>query len=363
MDAYLLIQKNNADTHWTSLYIRGIKLEAKSRGYDLICGESDGETLPPEFESAPVVLCAGASFGWMKLVTEMLRFRGKKAVLVGCAHQNGIIASGFSVADYELATFDVLNYFYRYNKKRVALLGINSDSAADLLKMKAFLNYKHGVFGYDDVFFFRGQTRNVCESLIPLISSYDAVISANDVTGLMLVKTLEKAGVKIPEDLFVASFGDMTYRSNLSSQLTVAVLDSVKVGRKAVSIYADVSADPSLSYITIKNRCEIDIRRSTDVLPFDVAPEAPEKRTPPPFDLYADAPLTDMMLAEQIFSDCDALDLEILLWIQKGKKNADVAEMLHTSESTVKYRIKRMLNRAHLASRKELMTIMSAYLR
>ena len=62
-------------------------------------------------------------------------------------------------------------------------------------------------------------------------------------------------------------------------------------------------------------------------------------------------------------SDCDALDLEILLWIQKGKKNADVAEILHTSESTVKYRIKRMLNRARLASRKELMTIMSAYLR
>lgn len=361
MKAYILIQTGNANTHWTSLFLRGITGEAKSRGMETVSAESDGLTLPQSHNDAVAVLAIGSSFDWTVTVSKMLRSKGKKPILVGCANQNGLIASGFAVADYERATESLLDYFYANGRKRVALFGINNDSPADLLKMKTFLRYDSR-FTYNDIFYFRGQTKNVCESLVPLACNYDAVISANDVAALMLMQTLENAGIKVPQDIFVAGFGDITYRRNINSKLTVATLDCVKAGAAAVDIYSKICKDPSLSYITVKMNCELDIRESTANAPFNCVPQPPKGGTRDKFDLFSDLPLTDMMLAEKILSECDALDIEIMRGINEGMKNADIAEMLHASESTVKYRVKRLVSLGSLASRAELMSIMASYL-
>lgn len=361
MKAYILIQTGNANTHWTSLFLRGITEEAKSKGMETVSAESDGYTLPDSHADATAVLAIGSSFDWIVTVSKMLRSRKKKPILVGCANQNGIIASGFSVADYERATESLLDYFYANGRKRVALFGINNDSPADLLKMKAFLRYDSR-FTYNDIFFFRGQTKNVCESLVPMASNYDAVISANDVAALMLMQTLEHSGIKVPEDIFVAGFGDIAYRKNVNSKLTVATLDCVKAGNAAVDIYRKICKDPSLSYITIKMNCELDVRESTACIPYENTTPPPKNATRDKFDLFSDAPLNNMMLAEKILSECDALDIEIMRGVNKGMKNADIAEMLHASESTVKYRLKRLVNLGSFASRSELIRIMASYL-
>ncbi|MBQ1935152.1 MAG: substrate-binding domain-containing protein [Clostridia bacterium] len=362
MKAYILIQTGNASTHWTSLFLRGITDEAKAKGWETVMAESDGATLPDSHLDASCVLAIGSSFDWTVSVTRMLRSMNKKPILVGCANQNGLIASGYSVADYERATESLLDYYYANGRRRVALFGINNDSPADLLKMKAFLRYDSR-FTYNDIFFFRGQTKNVCESLVPLASNYDAVISANDVAALMLMQTLENAGIRVPEDIFVSGFGDITYRKNINSRLTVATLDCVKAGRSAVDIYSKICKDPSLSYITVKMSCEIDVRESTASIPYEPRIAPPASPANDKFDLFADMHLTDIMLAEKILADCDALDIEILRGINAGMRNADVAEMLHASESTVKYRIKRLVNLGSFASRTELLGIMASYLK
>ena len=361
MTVYVLIQAGNAGTHWTSLFLRGISGEAKSRGMQLVEAESNGDTLPPEFLGAETVLAVGASFLWIDRTAKLLRSRGIRPILVGCANQNGLLASGFSVADYERATKDLLDYFFAQGRRRVALFGVSSDSSADLLKMKAFLRYRGGCFSYNDIFYFRGQTKNLCESMVTMVSRYDAVICANDVTGLMLMQTLKDAGIHIPDELFIAGFGDVTYRRNLPSKLTIATLDCVSAGRNAVDICSRIRRDPSLSYITIKMRCAIDVRESTANLPFEEAIDPPEQTPREEYDLFSDAPLTSIMLAEKIIAECDELDIEILRMLRAGRRNSDIAETLHASESTVKYRLKRLLNFAGLASRSELLSILSSH--
>ena len=108
--------------------------------------------------------------------------------------------------------------------------------------------------------------------------------------------------------------------------------------------------------------CKLDVRESTACIPYENVTPPPKNATRDKFDLFADAPLNDMMLAEKILAECDALDIEIMRGIYEGMKNADIAEMLHASESTVKYRVKRMINLGSFASRTELMSIMASYL-
>jgi DNA-binding CsgD family transcriptional regulator len=109
--------------------------------------------------------------------------------------------------------------------------------------------------------------------------------------------------------------------------------------------------------------CDIDVRESTASIPYESCVTPPAPMANDKFDLFADMHLTDYMLAEKILADCDALDIEILRGLNAGMRNADVAEMLHTSESTVKYRVKRLLNLGSFASRSELLGIMDSYLK
>jgi len=361
MTAYVLIQNGNADTHWTSLFLRGINEEAKARGMTLVSAESDGITIPDSHNDAKAVLAIGSSLKWIHAICSTLRCQGKKPILVGCANQNDIKASGFSVSDYERATTELLDYFKVNGKHRVALFAPNSDSAPDMLKVKAFLKYNSS-FSYNDVFFFRGQTKNVCESFIPLAGNYDAVISANDVAGTILTQTLEKAGISVPSDLFLASFGDINYRKNIGSKLTVALLDCVQTGKAAIDIYNKILKKPYLSYITMKMNCDIEVSESTGNIPFSAIPEAPRSADAVHFDIFSDTTLTNVMLAEKILAECDALDIEIMRGVARGMKNADIAELLHASESTVKYRLKRLVSIGNLASRADLMSIMETYL-
>lgn len=361
MTVYVLIQAGNAGTHWTSLFLRGISSEVKSRGMQLIEGESNGDTLPPEFVGAESVLAVGSSFFWIDRTVKLLRSKGIRPILVGCGNHNGLPASGFSASDYERAVKDLLDYFSSQGRRRIALFGVNSDSPADLLKIKAFLRYHGNHFSYNDVFYFRGQMKNLCESMVTMASRYDGVICANNVAGLMLMQTLQDAGIRIPEQLFIAGFGDVTYRRSLPSKLTVATLDSVTVGRNAVDICARLRRDASLSYITMKIRCDIDVRESTANIPFCENPDPPDAASATKYDLFSDTPLTAIMLAEKIISECDELDIEILRMLSTGRKNSDIADTLHASESTVKYRVKRLVNFAGLASRSELLGIISSY--
>ena len=165
MTVYVLIQAGNAGTHWTSLFLRGISGEAKSRGMQLVEAESNGDTLPPEFLGAETVLAVGASFLWTDRTAKLLRSRGIRPILVGCANQNGLLASGFSVADYERATKDLLDYFFAQGRRRVALFGVSSDSSADLLMIFSIFAVKPKTFAKAWSPWFRDMTRSSVQTM------------------------------------------------------------------------------------------------------------------------------------------------------------------------------------------------------
>ena len=290
-----------------------------------------------------------------------------KPIVVGYDHSEDIDATGYVLMDYKKAVYDLLDYFESCKRTRVALFAVSLESPADKLKTDAFLSYKSksgDQFNQKDVFYFRGMTKSTCESFISVCSDYDAVIGTNDVSTAILLQNLKAHGINVPEDIFVASFGDTSLSKSTTNELTLALLDCYSVGMQAAKMCVALTKATNISSSVIRLRCEIDVKRSTDNIARNKARThvASESTQTPASSFFADPHVNEIVVAERLLEKCDSLDLEIMRSLLKKEKYIDIADKLHVSENTVKYRIKRLLNFAHLDSRSKLTELMKSYL-
>ena len=65
---------------------------------------------------------------------------------------------------------------------------------------------------------------------------------------------------------------------------------------------------------------------------------------------------------EMILRSCDEEDLTLIQSLQNKKSYAQLSEELYSSESTLKYRIKRLLKKSGLSETQELLQLFSKYL-
>lgn len=369
MVIYALCQKGDT-SHWTAQYIKGIKEETKRKGHELKCIECSLD--PSEFISevslADAAIVISGTYSWTRSICNLLSNECIKPIVVGYDHTNDINATGYVLMDYKKAIYDILDYFTSTHRTRVALFAVSLESPADKIKTDAFLSYtkpdgQH--FEQKDIFYFRGMTKSTCESFISVCSDYDAVIGTNDVSTVILIQMLKSNGIKVPEDIFIVTFADTSLSKSTTNELTLALLDCKGVGVQAAKMCVSLSKARNISSSVIRLGCTIDVSNSTANIPHS------SKRSLILTDyknehnsmFFADPHINEIVLAEKVLEKCDTIDLEILHSLIKNEKYIDVADRLHVSENTVKYRIKRLLNLANLDSRSKLTELMKDYLK
>ena len=368
MTIYVFCQEGGA-THWISQYHKGIKNEAKRKGHEIITIECslDASSLPSELSGTSAAIVLSGTYEWTCGICSLLRCLNVKPIVVGYDQSDDIDATGYVLMDYKKAIYDLLDYFASCNRTRVALFAVSLESPADKLKTDAFLSYKGErgeQFNQKDIFYFRGMTKSTCESFISVCSDYDAIIGTNDVSTAILLQTLKTHGINVPKDLFVASFGDTTLSKSTTNELTLALLDCYSVGIQAAKMCVALTKATNISNSVIRLRCDIDVKCSTDNVARNKSrtPVASESTQTPASSFLADPHVNEIVVAERLLEKCDSLDLEIMRSLLKKEKYIDIADKLHVSENTVKYRIKRLLNFAHLDSRGKLTELMKSYL-
>ncbi len=368
MTIYTIFQEGSSAGHWTSQYIKGIKDEAKRKGNDVCMIEygADASVFPDELAIAGSAIVIVGTNSWTRGICSYLSEHLVKPILIGSDEHDEYMAKAHVLMDYSKAIVDLLDYFAACHKKRVALFAVNLQSPTDRLKMKSFLEYrgKSGErFDQQDIFYFRGMTKNTCDSFISVCSSYDAVIGTNDVSTVILLQMLGAAKIKVPDDLFVASFGDISLSKSTTTGLTIALLDCYSVGVHAVKMYSLLAGSKRLSGAVMRLECTIDVRNSTANIPINnTRIKMDDTQDMTHISFFDDPHISKIVLAEHVLDKCDRLDLEIMKALIKKEKYIDIADKLHISENTVKYRIKRLLNIAKLDTRSKLTELMKSYL-
>ncbi|MBQ4557649.1 MAG: substrate-binding domain-containing protein [Clostridia bacterium] len=364
MKINIICQPGAEKTHWCGLYLKGIHSEAKRKGdtVEIFKIEDAIKAFKEELPISTGVLSTSRT--WIGEVVSILTDMGIEPIIIGGASRDAFRHASYVFMDYREATYQLIEYLRAHKKKRIALFAISTDSATDMIKKDAFLSYDkcrdHDVFYYTGA---DGLMNSACERFMEVCRNYDAVICSNDASAVILLHQLEEAGIKVPEDLFLCSFGDMVVSSSGKKSMTMARLNCIEVGKQTVKMCHHLTASPNISSISTKIRCDFIIGDTTDNLPIIKetlgTSHAPDGTAS---SFHSDPSVSRIFLAEKILSACDAIDIDLLKLIINGYKYFDIAEILHVSESTIKYRLKRIIQIAELDSRDEVIDIMKMFL-
>lgn len=365
MSISVIIEPDYASTLWCRQYLEGIYIECEQNNALVHIVDIDDFINNNDIKNKTHILLIGTSISWIPQSVALLSEQKTHCILLAYGHSMIPERVSSIIMDYKQAIGSLMQYLESHGKSRISLFGINPDSSNDRQKYQAFIQqaYGSGVQEPDQhVFWNHGRLQDTCQQFYNVSDQYDAVIGANDAASIVLINYLKRKGVKSPDDLFVTGIGDTTIARMVSPTITTAKLDYIEAGKKAVQIYHFLQKYPELTSLTATINCNILVGESTANQPIDHWIEKKsiiEKSSPVPF--YNDPDVVDVLNIEYFISRCDDIDINILKGIAKSMKYFDLADALHISENTVKYRVKKMLGHASLESREQLIDLLLKY--
>ncbi|MBQ7660558.1 MAG: substrate-binding domain-containing protein [Clostridia bacterium] len=268
--------------------------------------------------------------------------------------------------DYHDGMEKILAYLIGCGKSSIALYGVNPNSPTDMLKNADFEAYlrAHGRHPTRDIYYNYASLSGCFDRFFEHRGDYDAVICANDIVALALIEGLRARGGRVPEDLFVVSFGSTVLGERASPSLTRVGVDHEALGVQAVLAYAFLSKDPGDVSLNLKVNATLHVGDSTAGMPAREKYDRTEaEEAIPDVNFYEDPVTRRIFDAENLLRACDELDFGILYGILDGKTYPAIAEALYASENVISYRIKRMCRLGGVAKKSELVALISPLLR
>lgn len=352
---YVVSEQVGLDNYWIGDILAGIKKEADKKNLHV-------ENFPLNMISgteSPVVLVVGYSHFWLSSICRRVSECGARPILVN-APTDAVkeCAVGSVSFDYSGAVQEMLSYLAQCGKRRVAFMGVKGNRLSFSCKKEAFnlVSSRH-YFESADVYEC-SELQNIGDVLMAQNTFYDAVICSRDVEAGVLIKQLKRIGISLPQDVFIASFGNSALSKIISPSLTTVSVDYHTLGEEAVRLSRYLSQNRPEVLINSKVRCPLIIRESTDGIDFERNSEVlPQK----PISNNSDLEYAMFLQAEHLVRNWDSVDRNIVSALMEGKNTAAVAEKLFISQSSVKYRLKKMLTGAKIKDKSQLISIVARY--
>ena len=360
----------DTDAFWTQVSLGGIAEEIARKRYSVVYADVEKVTdidLDRIFADEPrrLLLYIGNSAHCLPADLQYLTANGVHVILVN--HETDLLTGNCSkvLLDYRGGMYTSVQYLCAHGRKRIALFGINPCSSTDLVNTQVFTEYllKNDGSPERDIYYNHANVQSCIAAFLQSHTLYNAVICANDIVALALIRALTKEGVRVPEDLYIVSCGGSSLVTEAAKiPVTSVFADQHEVGRQAVLAYATLHKNPCDIALTFYVKAKLTVRASTDFAP-DIRC-SPEVSPAPQIDVnfYNDPTVRELLAVETLLRNCDELDRSIITELLRGKAYSAVAEQLYTSEHVITYRVKRMGKYINTTGREELVAMLSRYL-
>ncbi len=378
MNLHIFVDPSYKDNLWCKQTLKGINEEATKKRYAVKMLEADdiySADLDAFFENDQkrILIVIATSVSQSDKFHDYFNEHGVHLLYIN--HQNTNSSYRFSniLIDYHDSMRKIVNYLEGADKKLIALFGINPDSATDLIK-KAFFedrNRRIQPYGNGENIFYRtlGEhdypTANCFAQFKRNLEYYDAVICANDLIAKMLIDDLEKIGVKVPEDLYIVSFGDYILAQIGKPTITAVAIDHEHLGRQAVYTYSYLCKASDDVYVEAKIAPRLSIGESTAKSEYRQKPHISvydqcdlEYRA----DFFTHPEIQEIITFENMLSKCDRLDMQILIGIMTKMTYIQLSEKLFVSENVISYRVKRLCKLSNLPTKSRLIEAANKFL-
>ncbi len=331
--------------------------------------------LPPEALAEPrlgeifsecegrLIVVVGNTISWINSMLERLGSYNFRIILVDCSALFASCNVNIVQTDHSLATRMLVDYLSARSRRRLALYAVNGNAYSDEVKRAAFTEACQGL-ERGDIYYNNGSLGDCFSQFAQNLSLYDGVICANDIAAVHLLKNVSAAGVRVPEQLSLVSFGGTTIARMVSPSVTTIRLRSQELGSQAVELFFFLLRKPDNVRVRVSVACDI-IEGETSPSPSSLRAGISVRSFSPPEPeviFVNDAVVTDMMGTELSLRRCDELDLEIIRCILRDEKYSVITDKLFLSESSLKYRIRQLQAKFGCGSRPELIARLRKYL-
>lgn len=364
MNIYVTSEQIGLEGYWITDILAGISKEAVKKNITVV--DYDGEVLTVNDEfTRPIVLVVGYSYKWMEQTCRRLLKEKAEPLLVTSGqdtYTSLIDTAGFVSFGIKKAIYNVVSYLITNKRSRIAFFGAHNDTYGDSVKINEFLRIcKYLGLSSNDHDVYRDISLADCARTFNMnLGKYNAVICPNDAAALFLAKWLEDRNIRIPEDVFIVSFGNSEVARTAKPSITTVENNFFELGKQAVKLHQFLQKNSDTGCTTVTVDCKIIERRSTDSIKFTKA--IPRKIFNSSIPLYdADMDVMAVLQAEELVRMWDDIDRQIIKGLLLGKTIVAIAEGLFISVSAVKYRIKKMLTAANLRNKDELAEIVRRY--
>lgn len=354
---HYIIDPEYAETVWCKETLSGISSRASSLRYSL--SEHSENTLC-EIPKDDSIIVIGTSRKWVSRIILAANELSVKTVAVSCQPFETSGHSDFVLIDHNGATKECLGYLRSAGKVRTALFGINDNgnSYADTIKTRYFPE--------DDIYYINSEDGvELCfENFFARIDEYDSVVCSNYITAVYLVNQLKKRGIGVPSGLYVMTYGDSVIGKMMTPSLTTITLDHEQLGVQAVNLCRFPCYTPEQNVsVTVCIPCRIIAAESTDNVPY--IPGAGYVNEPEIIGCrsrFLEERSREIQSFEKLLRLCDDNDLEMLRLLLAGETYGKISEKLYMSESTVKYRIKRLISGSGVTSVSKMLALYTEYI-
>ncbi len=313
-----------------------------------------------------VSIIASDSMPYISRILAELRRLKKRAVLAALdADQFGAGVSCATPSRRE-ETQQMVNYLYQIGCRRFALVGYGLNSINDNFRFHAVMSALAALGiepGGQDVWRWTDDPQSCIDAFLRASPQCDAVICPNDTFSVLLINGCRGCGIRVPEDLYVASFGNTNIGRYYSPSITTMTMDMPEVGRQTFSVWQFQSSQPfndASVKITVPGR--LLIRESTaNRLPDGaVSPVNYSMEVDPWYFSDVPEPLTRL---ENCLSTRDDIDMRLLARLMDGQSYEAIAGALFISDGTLRYRLNKICQSLELRGRAALTDFLRTQLR
>ncbi len=301
-----------------------------------------------------ILMIIGTAPSWVSKIADICNNLGIVTLIISCHPINQNANSNYVLINHDDATRQCIDYLKQCDRKSIALYGVNTDSYADMIKN----NY----FEEKDVYYIGTENKlRICfDKFLLNYKKYDAVICTNYISAVFLISEFKNIGVKIPKDMYVICYGDSVIGRKITPSITTITLDHKLLGLQAVQVYKYIYKNSDKAATTISVPCKIIPAESTEYKDYI---KSTVLNTYSDIDDFSnDKDVIIIQKLEQLLREIDKTDLAIIEFMQKKESIPKIADRLYVSDSSIKYRIKKMLEISSFENFEQLLSAYKKYL-
>lgn len=296
---------------------------------------------------------------WTVSAITQLNKNGIKPILI-CNQSEKLSGCIYSCvcSDISASMKNLLDTLKTKDKSKIALYGINTDSAPDISRVDSLFNWRGQYFETMQVFKNSGSLENCFEDFFPHIDEFDAAICANDYAAVSLVRRLEERSPEKLDGFYIISCAKTQISNYYGDRILSLNMNFEQYGKAAVYVYNALKKHTYLSEMTVKVLWSLDSNDvKQDRKSFSLNLTSSE-------DLfYDDEELGEMLIVDRILKSTDDIEKKIIECLLNNESYDRISELCFLTVSGVKYRINKIIGDSGAADKTQMVSLLKKYIK